>query len=44
MTPTRHSISEPEPPPGNELTAFLWIVAVLLAALELTWWLFNRMY
>jgi hypothetical protein len=34
----------PEPPPGNELAACLWVLAVLIAAFEVTWWLFNRMY
>jgi hypothetical protein len=34
----------PEPPPGNELQAFLWVLAVLIAVLEVTWWLFDRMY
>jgi hypothetical protein len=34
----------PEPPPGNELQAFLWVLAGLIALLELTWWLFDRMY
>ena len=43
--PTRRSIGgEPEPPPGSELKALLWIVAVLIAALELAWWLADRMY
>jgi hypothetical protein len=31
-------------PPGNELQAFLWVVAVFIAVLELTWWIFDRMY
>jgi hypothetical protein len=30
--------------PGNELQAFLWVVAGLVAVLELTWWIFDRMY
>jgi hypothetical protein len=33
-----------EPPPGDELVALLWVLAVLLGALELTWWIFARMY
>jgi hypothetical protein len=36
--------AEPETPPGNEVAASLWIVAVLIAVLELAWWLFDRMY
>jgi hypothetical protein len=31
-------------PPGNELQAFLWVVAVLIGVLELTWWILDRMY
>jgi hypothetical protein len=31
-------------PPGNELTAFLWIVATLIAVFELTWFFFDRIY
>jgi hypothetical protein len=34
----------PDTPPPNEARAVLWVVAVLLATLELTWWLFNRMF
>ncbi|MDQ3778497.1 MAG: hypothetical protein M3310_06505 [Actinomycetota bacterium] len=42
---TRGSLgAEPEPPPGNELTAVLWIVVALLAVLEIAWLLFDRMY
>jgi hypothetical protein len=45
VTPTRRSLGrEPDPPPGNELAAFLWIVAALIAVLEVVWWLFDRMY
>ena len=28
-------------PPGNELQAFLWVMAVFIAVLELTWWIFD---
>ena len=28
----------PQPSPGSELTALLWVVAVLIAVLELAWW------
>ncbi len=43
--PTRRSLgADREPPPGNELAALLWIVAALLAVLEIAWWLFDRMY
>ena len=44
-SPTRRSLgADPEPPPGNELAALLWIIAALLAVLEIVWWLFDRMY
>ena len=44
-TPTRRPIgSDPERPPGNELTALLWIVAALIAVLELAWWFAGRIY
>ena len=36
--------SDPERPPGNELAAFLWAVAVLIAVLELAWWFADRIY
>jgi hypothetical protein len=41
---TRREIGTDPEPPGNELAASLWIVAVLIAVLELTWWLFHWMY
>ena len=31
-----------EPPPGNDLTAFLWVMAVLIAAMELVWLFFSN--
>ncbi len=31
-------------PPGNELAACLWVVAVLIASFEFTWWFFDRLY
>jgi hypothetical protein len=34
----------PEPSPDGEPHLFLWVMAVLIAVLELTWWLFDRMY
>jgi hypothetical protein len=40
--PTR--TGEPDPPPGSGLTAALWALAVLLAAMELVWWYFDRLY
>jgi hypothetical protein len=44
-TPTRRSLgTEPDPPPGNELAAFLWVVAGLIAVVEVAWWLVGRMY
>jgi hypothetical protein len=27
-----------------ELSLFLWVIVLLVAALEVTWWLFERMY
>jgi hypothetical protein len=35
---------EPEPPPEGGLAAALWAFAVLLAAMELVWWYFDRLY
>jgi hypothetical protein len=34
----------PEPPPDGEPQVLLWVIAILIAAIELTWWLFDRMY
>jgi hypothetical protein len=31
-------------PPGSELKATLWVLAVLIAVLELVWWIISRMY
>ena len=33
-----------EQPPDGEPQVFLWVIAVLIGVLELTWWLFDRMY
>jgi hypothetical protein len=33
-----------EPSPDGEPQVFLWVIAALIAVLELTWWLFDRMY
>jgi hypothetical protein len=30
--------------PENELTALLWVIAALLAALNYVWWLGNHLY
>jgi hypothetical protein len=35
---------EPEPPPEGELKALLWVTVALIAAFELVWWMFERMY
>jgi hypothetical protein len=44
-SPTRRARgTEPEPPPGNELAALLWIVAALLAAYLVVVWVFARMF
>jgi hypothetical protein len=32
------------PTPEREAALLLWVLAVLIAALELAWWLFDRMY
>jgi hypothetical protein len=42
-SPGRRIGTDPEPP-GNELAAVLWVIAVLLAVYELIWWVFDRMY
>jgi hypothetical protein len=34
----------PDPPSDGEPQVLLWVIAVLIAVLELTWWLFDRMY
>jgi hypothetical protein len=33
-----------EPAPGSELTLVLWLIALLLIVLELSWWWFDRLY
>lgn len=43
-SPERSRRQEPEPPPGDDLQALLWVLAALLATMELAWWLFARMY
>ena len=37
-------MNSPESPPGNELQGLLWVLVVLIAAFELTWWILDRMY
>jgi hypothetical protein len=32
------------PTPERDVALLLWLFAVLIAALELVWWLFDRMY
>jgi hypothetical protein len=34
----------PEPATGNDLAASLWVLAVLLGLVELTWLFFTRIY
>jgi hypothetical protein len=34
----------PGSPSDGEPQVLLWVIAVLIAVLELTWWLFDRMY
>jgi hypothetical protein len=41
VRPTRR---DTEPPPEGGLTLFLWMIAVLIASLELAWWMFDRMF
>lgn len=41
---TRARTDGPDGPPGNELAAFLWVVAALLGAFEFVWWFFDRLY
>jgi hypothetical protein len=43
MTKRLHEATR-EPPPDGEPQVLLWVIAVLIAVLELTWWLFDRMY
>jgi hypothetical protein len=31
-----------EPPPGNDPTAFLWVMAMLIATMELVWVFFSH--
>jgi hypothetical protein len=31
-----------EPPPGNDLTVFLWLMAILIATMELAWVFFSH--
>jgi hypothetical protein len=33
-----------EPAPESERTLVLWLVALLLLVLELSWWWFDRIY
>jgi hypothetical protein len=33
-----------EPRPEHELTALLWVIAALLACLDVVWWLGEHMY
>ena len=40
----RTRTGDPEPPPEGGLTVALWVLAVLLAAMELLWWYFDRLY
>lgn len=44
QTSRRSTGPEPEPSPGSELTVCLWVVTALIAAFELTWWFFDRLY
>jgi hypothetical protein len=37
-------MNETPPSPGSELTASLWVIAVLIAVLELAWWWSTSMY
>lgn len=42
--PRQRSGFEPEGPPGNELAALLWVIATLLAVLDVFWWLSERWF
>jgi hypothetical protein len=35
---------EPEVPPAQGLMLTLWVIATLLAAIELVWWWADRIY
>jgi hypothetical protein len=43
VSATRGTRADREPP-GGELTASLWALAALIAILELSWLLFDRIY
>lgn len=43
-TQERPADVQPQPPPGSDLTACLWVTVALIGALELAWVLFERMY
>jgi hypothetical protein len=42
--PVRPTREDPELPPGGGLKVLFWVTAVLIAVLEITWWMFERMY
>jgi hypothetical protein len=33
-----------DPPPGSELSVFLWVMATLIASMELVWLFFDRAF
>jgi hypothetical protein len=40
----KRPLQTPQQRPENELVALLWVVAALLAALDVVWWLGRQIY
>jgi hypothetical protein len=36
--------AEDDPPLGAQLAACLWVIAVMLAIIEIVWWMSNRIF
>jgi hypothetical protein len=43
-SPVRPTREDPEPPPEGGLKVFLWLAAMLIAVLEVVWWMSDRIY
>jgi hypothetical protein len=44
LSPARNARKRSEPPPGADLAATLWVLALLIGAFLLAWWLLDGMY
>jgi hypothetical protein len=44
MSPARPARKRSEPSPGADLAATLWVLALLIVAFLLAWWLLDGMY